>query len=342
MSNDRFATPDPELAPLIAALPAFPAPSGPVDPGAVRARVAAMFTTVARKNLEPLLPPEDSYHVAGYKVPNDVGYFAIRTYRPAAEDDKTFPAMLVIHGGGFMTGDLEMEDYLLKIMCVDLQVAIVNVDYRLAPENPYPAGLNDTYDALKWTARKAALIHADLRKGFIVSGKSSGGNFAAVVAHRAKDDPFFADTPLTGQILQMPAVCHPDAVPESLKDELTSMEQCKNAPIFSSGQLLSSYAILKADPKNPEISPLLHLSFAGLPPAYMQVCGLDPCRDEGLAYAKKLEENGVPTKVEIYPGAPHGFSAIFGHTKVAQKWNEDYKDGVRWLLSLASDRNSKA
>ncbi|KAI0356165.1 hypothetical protein OH77DRAFT_238225 [Trametes cingulata] len=342
MSNSHLATPDPELAPLIAALPAIPAPTGPVDPAVVRARVAGMFTTVARKNLAPLLPPEDTYVVAEYKIPNDAGEFAIRTYRPAADDSKTFPAMLVIHGGGFMTGDLEMEDYLLKILCVDLQIAIVNVDYRLAPENPYPAGLNDTYDALKWTARNAALIHADLRKGFIVSGKSSGGNFAAVIAHRAKDDPFFAGTPLTGQILQMPAVCHPEAVPESVKDKLNSMEECKDAPIFTRGQMLSSYAILKADPKNPEISPLLYPSFTGLPPAYLQVCGLDPCRDEGLVYAEKLKRNGIPTKLDVYPGAPHGFSAIFGHTKLAQKWNEDYKQGVRWLLSLAAEKSSEA
>ncbi|KAI0674989.1 Alpha/Beta hydrolase protein [Trametes maxima] len=279
----------------------------------------------------------DAYHVHEHKVSrDDGGEIAIRTYYPAAEEGVTFPALLAIHGGGFMNGDLEMEDYFLRIACVDAQIAVVNVDYRLAPENPYPAGLNDTYDALKWTARNAALIHADLRKGFIISGKSSGGNFAAVAAHRAKNDLFFAETPLTGQILQMPAVCHPDVVPEHLKEKLKSMEECKNAPIFTRQQMLNAYAILKADPANPEISPLLYPSFAGLPPTYFQICGMDPARDEGLVYAETLQENGVPTKVDIYPGAPHGFSAVFGRTNLAQKWNRDYKDGVRWLVSLSS------
>ncbi|KAL1941292.1 hypothetical protein VTO73DRAFT_7504 [Trametes versicolor] len=336
MSNNHLATVDPELAPLIDALPAIPPPTGPIDPAVVRARMTAMFSGVAKKNLAPYLPSEDAYHVAEYKIPNDAGEFAIRTYRPTAADDATFPVLLVVHGGGFMNGDLEMEDFSIKIFCVELQIAVVNVDYRLAPENPYPAGLNDVYEALKWTARNPEKLHADLRKGFLVSGKSSGGNFAAVVVHRAKDDPFFAGTPLTGFILQMPALCHPAAVPESEKDKFASMEQCKDAPLFTRGAMLNAYAILKAEPTNVEISPYLYPSFAGLPPAYMQVCGLDPCRDEGLAYAEKLKANGVPTKLDVYPGAPHAFNVIFAPTKIAQKWNEEFKEGVRWLLGQAA------
>ncbi|KAH9855200.1 Alpha/Beta hydrolase protein [Lenzites betulinus] len=339
MSNNYLAAVDPELAPLIAALPAVPAPTGPVNPAVVRARMNAMFTNVAKKNLAPLLPAENTYVIQEYKVPNDAGEFAIRTYRPAADDGKTFPVLLVIHGGGFMNGDLEMEDYYLRILCVDMQIALVNVDYRLAPENPYPAGLNDVYEALKWTAKNAALIHVDLRKGFIVSGKSSGGNFSAVVAHRAKDDPFFADTPLTGHILQMATVCHPDAVPEEVKHKFQSMEQCKDAPLFTRDQVRGAYAILKADPKNPEVSPYLYPSVTGLSPAFIQVCGFDPCRDEGLAYAEKLQENGISTKVNIYPGAPHAFNAIFSQTNIAKKWNAEFKEGIRWLLTFAPHKS---
>ncbi|KAI0655957.1 Alpha/Beta hydrolase protein [Cubamyces menziesii] len=334
MSKNYLSIPNSELAPLIAALPAPPQPGGQVDITALRAHLKNTFTNVARKNLGPLLPPEDVYHVEEYTIPRDGGEIAIRTYRPAAEEDRTFPAMLAVHGGGFMHGDLDMEDYYLRIICADVQISIVNVDYRLAPENPYPAGLNDAYDALKWMTQNEARLHADLRKGFIVSGKSSGGNMAAVIAHRAKEDPAFAGTPLTGQILQMPALCHPDVVPETLKDKLRSMEECKDAPILSREQMLNSYRILKADPSNPEISPLLYQSLANLAPAYIQVCGLDPCRDEALVYEELLRENGVLTRLDRYPGAPHGFSAIFGHTAYAQKWDRDYRGGLRWLLSL--------
>ncbi|KAI0330133.1 hypothetical protein GY45DRAFT_1354103 [Cubamyces sp. BRFM 1775] len=334
MSNSHLATPHPELAPLIAALPTPPPQGGQVDINALRAHLKNTFTNVARKNLGPLLPPEDAIHVEEFTIPREGGEIAIRTYRPAAAAGKIFPAMLAIHGGGFMLGDLDMEDYSLRILCVDVQISIVNVDYRLAPENPYPAALNDAYDALKWMAHNASRLHADLRKGFIVSGKSSGGNLAAVIAHRAKADPVFATNPLTGQILQMPALCHPDVVPENLKDKLRSMEECKDAPILSREQMLNTYRILKADPSNPEISPLLYPSLANLVPAYMQVCGMDPCRDEALVYEEQLKENGVLTKLDIYPGAPHGFSAIFGHTEYGRKWDRDYRAGLRWLLSL--------
>ncbi|KAH9892863.1 Alpha/Beta hydrolase protein [Cubamyces lactineus] len=334
MSNSNLAIPHPELAPLIAALPSPPPPGGQIDIAALRAHLKNTFTNVVRKNLGPLLPPEDAYHVEEYTIPREGGEIATRTYRPAAEVGKTFPAMLAVHGGGFMHGDLDMEDYNLRIICVEVQIAIVNVDYRLAPENPYPAGLSDAYDALRWMAQNSIRLHADLHKGFIVSGKSSGGNMAAVLAHRAKADPVFTTNPLTGQILQMPALCHPDVVPGFFRDKLRSMEECKDAPILSREQMLNSYRILKADPSNPEISPLLYPSLANLAPAYMQVCGIDPCRDEALVYEEQLKANGVLTKLDIYPGAPHGFNAIFGRTEYARKWDKDYRAGLRWLLSL--------
>ncbi|KAI0633401.1 Alpha/Beta hydrolase protein [Trametes polyzona] len=192
MSNNHLAIVDPELAPLIAALPTPPLPpDSPVDLKVVRARMTAMFTNTARANLAPFLPPgtcRGSYHVEEYQIPNDAGQFAIRTYHPAAQDEKTFPTVVVVHGGGFMNGDLEMEDYSLKILYVDLQLAIVNVDYRLAPENPYPAGLNDVYQALKWTARNAALIHADLRKGFLQA--LSEGLYSTAKARVERDRSF--------------------------------------------------------------------------------------------------------------------------------------------------------
>ncbi|KAI0329482.1 alpha/beta-hydrolase [Cubamyces sp. BRFM 1775] len=335
MSNANLTTVHPELAPLIAALPAPPPPGGQVNIAALRAHLKNTFSNAAKQNFGPFLPSEDAYRVEEFAIPREGGEVAIRTYIPAAEEGKIFPAMLAIHGGGFMLGDLDMEDYYLRIICVDMQLSIVNIDYRLAPENPYPAALNDAYDALKWISQNATRIQADLRKGFIVSGKSSGGNLAAALAHRAKADPAFVNNPLTGQILQMPMVCHPSVVPEHLKNKMLSIEECKDAPILTRDQLLNTYRILQAEPSNPEISPLLYSSFAELAPAYFQVCGLDPCRDEALVYEEQLRQHGVLTRLDIYPGAPHGFSAIFGRTELARKWDRDYREGLRWLLSLA-------
>ncbi|KAI0363001.1 Alpha/beta hydrolase fold-3 [Pilatotrama ljubarskyi] len=255
---------------------------------------------------------------------------------PSASDSgATFPAMLWTHGGGFVFGNLELDDYWLRILCVDLQMMIVNVDYRLAPEHPFPTGVNDSYAALKWTVQNASRIKADLSKGFIVSGRSAGGNFAAVLAHRAKADPFFAPHPLTGQFLQIPATIHVAAVPDEYKDKHTSHIQNKDSPLLNLRHMQDYYEKYGGTPTDPDLSPFLQPSFEGLPPAYLQICGMDPLRDDGLLYAEKLESAGVPAKVDVYLGAPHAFELTFPQTKLAQKYDAESRAGVRWLLSGA-------
>lgn len=200
------------------------------------------------------------------------GEIAVRSYVPASStDDACFPMLFWTHGGGrryryvchcaelrvyitgWVIGDLEMDDYYLKILCVELQIVIVSPDYRLvrshtprgsghvliftrrAPEHPFPTGINDAFAALKWVGfnhnyvhtspltsskakQNAGRFNVDLSKGFLVGGPSAGGNFAAILAHRAKADPEFSQHPLTGQILQYPVTVHPDVVPEEYGD----------------------------------------------------------------------------------------------------------------------------
>ncbi|KAI0328733.1 hypothetical protein GY45DRAFT_1325871 [Cubamyces sp. BRFM 1775] len=324
-----------ELAPMMQMLP-VPPPAYSANVEASRQQYKTIFIEISRSHQRPHLPLDESYVTEDHNIPVEGGGIAIRCYRPTANDDDTFPLLVWTHGGGWLFGDLDSDDYYLKHLTVDMRMAIVNVEYRLAPEHPFPVGLNDSYAALKWSVDNAHRIKADLAKGFIVAGQSIGANFTAVLTHRAQQDPTFSKRPVTGQALQMPVTVHPDAVPDELRDTMTAFEQNAHAAgILLASHMRDYYDTLQGPPTHPELSPLLQPSFEGLPPAYVQVCGLDPVRDDGIAYTERLKAAGVPTICDIYPGAPHCFHLVFPDTEIAKKLDDDFRNGIRWLLARA-------
>ncbi|KAJ7459795.1 Alpha/Beta hydrolase protein [Mycena latifolia] len=336
----HLSEPDPEFAPYVADLQAIPQI---YEINARRKRFESLFLATSKKTYRPGLPPESDYRVIDHQLEVANGSILVRSLIPVA--DKTYPLMVWIHGGGWTSGNAELDDYQLRAICVELQISILNVDYRLAPEHPHPTGLNDCYSALKWYGLTGvprrrelrALFHADLKKGFLITGLSAGGHLAAVLAHRARDDPFFKDKELTGQILQVPAVLHPNAVPERYKPSLLSYEQNKYAPLLPAESAIWTWSQLGGSPTDPEVSPLLYSSHKGLPPAVIQICGMDPLRDEALLYDNLLKNDGVKTKTSVYPGVPHAFQYGLPGFKMAAKWEEDYRSGLRWLLDGAPE-----
>ncbi|ETW74927.1 Esterase/lipase/thioesterase, partial [Heterobasidion irregulare TC 32-1] len=257
---------------------------------------------------------------------------------PANARGKTFPLLVWYHAGGFISGYAAMDDYILRHICVELQISIVNVDYRLAPEFPFPTGINDSYAALKWAVQNVALLSANLSKGFIVSGLSAGGTIAAVMALRARDDPFFRSYPLTGQILHSPATIHPAAYPDRQAKIAIfySSLSFTHAPILPGRALAWFYGLVKAPPADPDFSPLLASEHAGLPPLWMQLAGMDPLRDEALLYEKVLRTSGVQTKLHVYPGVPHAFEFVFPKLSISIQFRSDFRDGIKWLLALSA------
>ncbi|KAJ7244632.1 alpha/beta-hydrolase [Mycena haematopus] len=323
----HLSEPDPEL-------PDIPPNTGPLPED----YVPSMRQLAANMRADATLLPNDStYTVKNHKIAVDGGEIGIRTISPTpvADEGPEYPVLVYFHGGGWAIGDLDMDDFNLRILSVELRLAIVNVDYRLAPENPFPAGINDCYTAVKWTVDNCKAIRGSLNKGFIVGGMSAGGNLAAAVTHRSLKDPFFKKNSITGHVLQIPALVHPAAYLPEYATELLSYNQNKDAPILSKAVIEVFYRCLNGPPTDLDVSPLL-ADHAGLPPSYIQVCGLDPLRDEGLLYERLLREHGVRTKLDIYPGVPHGFHMFFHTMAATKKWEADLRAGLKWILAPAA------
>ncbi|OSC96474.1 alpha/beta-hydrolase [Trametes coccinea BRFM310] len=336
MACNHLSEPNSELAPILASLPA-PPPTFTEDLVAAREYFDTQFIEIARNFLRPTLPGATEYVTEYHKIPVEGGEVAVRCYRPCAPEAATFPLFFWVHRGGWVFGNLEQDDYRLKVLAVELQVAIVAADYRLAPEYPFPTGLNDTWAILKWSVQNARRIKADASKALIIGGQSAGATYAAALVQRTVRDHTFVQHRITGQLLQIPPLLHPDATPDELKDKMTSyVQNATSSPILWSSHMRDYYDKLQGSPSDPDLSPLLQPSFEGLPPTYLQICGGDPTRDDGLVYAEKLQAAGIPTKLDVYPGAPHGFHLVFPQTEMALKFNQDFTTGLRWLLEGAS------
>ncbi|KAL0063961.1 hypothetical protein AAF712_009151 [Marasmius tenuissimus] len=327
----HYSEVDPEFAPLLSSTPALPTN---LTVEQLRESVGPVVEQQNSK-LEPNLPPSSDYIVTEHEIPVGGGATVLaRSVVPTPRDgeDGTFPLLFWIHGGCFILGDRNLDDYWLRITSVKIRIAVVNCEYRLAPEYPFPAPVDDCFAALKFVASNPERFSTSLKKGFLVGGQSAGGNLSAVIAHLARDDSFFDDKPVTGQLLHIPATVHPEAVPEKYKSLYLSLEQNKDAPILDKKVIEWFYPLYRPVPTDTRCSPLLLDTHKGLPPAYFQICGLDPLRDEGLIYEKVLKEAGVPTKLDVYPGVPHGFEGGLPHLKQAVKLREDKHTGLRWLL----------
>lgn len=245
----------------------------------------------------------------------------------------------MMHEGGWTFGDLTDEDLNSRLFARDLHAVCVSIEYRLAPEHPFPTGVNDCWDVIQWCARTAspdsAILPCEPERGFIVGGASAGGNLAAVMAQLSRDEGL--TPPITGQYLCVPALLWVDVVPEAWKAEYISRFSNRDDPVlrFTPDGEDNLMEGLKPETASPLFSPLLHAELKGLAPAYLQVAGLDPLRDEGLLYERVLrEEKGVPTRMDVYEGYGHMFWTNWPELSRSREFVRDTLEGVRWLLKM--------
>lgn len=224
------------------------------------------------------------------------GDLPIRIYRP--DGDGPFPVAVFFHGGGFVAGSLESHDQLCRALASTAGVAVVAVDYRLAPEHPFPAAVEDAYAATEWAAENAAEFGGDPDRLAVV-GDSSGGNLAAVVTHMAhhRDGP-----DIDYQVLVYPSVSHDREWPSYEENDGGYFITPEDLAWFE-----EHYFDHEFDAMNVYASPILAAEFEGLPPATIVTGGFDPLRDEAVAYADRLEDAGVDVTHHHYDDVIHAF-----------------------------------
>lgn len=260
------------------------------------------------------------------------GTTKIRVYRPKCKGNGAL--VILYHPGAFCVGDYTACDEDAQLLCTRLGVTCVSVAYRLAPEHPFPAAINDAWDALKWVASNATgdVIAADPTQGFVISGSSAGGTLAGVLAHLARDEAL--SPPLTGIHLACPGLMQYECVAGSkYESQIVSFEQNKDAPGLNLAGVQLVSKLYNADPWSPLHNVLMQpKGHNNVPAHYLQVAGMDPYRDNALVFAKELQECAVSTRIDVYPGQVHGFWLTAPELDVSVKSKEDMCTGISWLL----------
>ncbi|RYP41364.1 hypothetical protein DL769_011572 [Monosporascus sp. CRB-8-3] len=207
---------------------------------------------------------------------------------------------------------------------------VVNTSYRLAPKYKFPTAAQDTFDILHCIIQNADTLCADPTKGFVLTGGSAGGNLAAVTAQKWRSTG--ASPPLTGVSLMVPWLLAPEIVPEEYKELWFSREQNADAMLLDKQAMDHMFASYEPDVRSSDFSPFnAKAPHEGLPPVHIQVCGSDPLRDDGMVYEKALRAHGVKTRLDVYPGVPHGFH-VFPGLELAKTAFVDTVLGIGWLL----------
>jgi acetyl esterase len=235
----------------------------------------------------------------------DGGNIPVRIYNPriAVDVPKYLPVLVFFHGGGFALGDLDTHDCVCRELAHRASCVVVAVDYRLAPEYPFPIPVNDCLAALTWVSENAEAIGCDHNR-IAIGGDSAGGNLAAVVARRHRDRN---GHPLALQLLIYPTT---DFAPEnqSIEDNAEGYLLTKAAIEHFRGLYLEQ----ESDWMSPYASPLRAEEFENLSPAFVMTAEFDPLRDEGRDYVEKLKTAQVPAKYQCYDGMIHGFIRMGG------------------------------
>jgi acetyl esterase len=244
--------------------------------------------------------------VRGLEVPGPAGPRPARLYQPfVPADGRALPLLLFFHGGGWVIGDLDTHDGVCRFLAAAAGVAVLSIDYRLAPEHPFPAPLDDAWAATEWTLAHAEELGADPAR-VAVGGDSAGGNMAAAVSVMARD--------AGGAAPAMQLLIYP--VTDTAEDP-------RSRKLFAEGFLLTkadmdafeaAYLPHGIDPADPRISILKCPDLRDVAPGYVTTAGFDPLRDEGEAYALRMREAGVRTALRRHPGLIHSFA---NHTAVS-------------------------
>jgi acetyl esterase/lipase len=273
-----------------------------LSPEQARARLRAGAAAVAG-------PKRHLPAVNDLAIPGPAGAIPARFYEPPDVGIEDRPLIVYFHGGYWMIGDLDTHDGVCRFLAANTAAAVLSVDYRLAPEHPFPAAVEDAFAAYRWATEKHARLGIDPSR-IGVAGDSAGGNLATVISRLARDDG------VAGPAMQ--ALLYPVVDPSA---------QRPSRDAFADGFLLTKadiewlerqYLPRAADREDARVALLCADDLSGLPPAYIATAGFDPLRDEGVAYAEALRNAGVTVSLRRHPGLLHGFANMTAVSRTAR------------------------
>jgi acetyl esterase/lipase len=295
---------DPEIADLVALVP-----TASLD--------REMLPLARAWEIVPTVPLSEAVERRDHVVPGDPDVL-VRVHRPVGVEG-ALPCVYSMHGGGYIMGSYSMDDARFDHWCPKHRCVGVSVEYRLAPETPYPGPLEDCYLGLKWVYEHAGELGIDPAH-IGVAGSSAGGGLAAALALLARDR---AEVPLRFQLLDCPMLDDRQITPSSRLEDLLVFNRESNT--FGWQSYLGD---LYGAPDVPAYAAPARVSdLRGLPPAYVCVGAVDGFRDEDIDYAMRLNQAGVPTELHVYPGAPHGVM-LFPKSAVAKRYASSIEEWI--------------
>ena len=268
----------------------------------------------AMSESQPRIPGPEVASVSDLAAPGPHGDVPVRVYVPVTDDAAPLPVCVWFHGGGWVVGSIATNDPTCRALADAAGAIIVSVDYRLAPEHRFPIPFDDCYAATEWAAANAASFGGDASR-LAVAGSSAGGNLAAAVALRARDEGG-------------PRLAHQSLICPVVDTDLERPSYLENGDGYGLNYdtmvyFLQCYVRDEADASNPYVVPMAADDLSGLPSAFVLTCEYDPLRDEGEAYAGRLREAGVPVKLSRYDGHIHAlFNAGVPFTRTWDAINE--------------------
>ncbi len=257
--------------------------------------------------------------VRDLRIDGPDGELPLRAYRPTANDT---PTLVFYHGGGWVLGTLDSADDICRELAARSRSLVVSVDYRLAPEHPFPAAIDDAFAALEWAGRYAGDLGADPHR-LGVAGTSAGGNLAAATAVRARDEGIALDSQFLLYPIVDPAL------------DTDSYAEHTDGPLLTEDDMAwfwDHYLRSPVDRRHPYANLAAAGSLEGVAPAVVQTAGFDVLRDEGAAYAATLDDAGVETVHDHYPALPHGFLSLTAEVTAADDAMHALADRIRSRL----------
>ncbi len=274
---------------------------------------------------------ETVHEIRHLSIPSEAGPIPAWLYLPGPE--KNYPLFVYYHGGGFVVGDLVTTDSVCRFLCQRTGCAVLSVDYRLAPEYPFPAAVEDCLTATRWAAEHGPDLSADPSR-LLVGGDSAGGTLAAVISQlcRLPEGPR-----ILAQVLFYPSG-------RSDTFDTPSFQAFGEQPLGLTRRdvewYLDQYAPDPQDRLDPRVSPLLAPSLFGLPPALVVTCEFDVLRDEGEDYARRLQESGVPATLLRCNGMAHGFLNMVGFLRRSTLYFDQIAAEIRHMIEEIPEREA--